>query len=103
MRFFLNTENSEETGTALLSLGEEAGGEVVATLPYKTPVDTIRANMFALLPQAFEELEGIRQLWWYIGPMKLECPGCQKKVEVPCASDAQIGRLERLRMKMLDE
>lgn len=102
MKFFLDTRNSEMTGTAILSLGDEPGGEIVATIPYKTNVDRIRARMFALLPQAIEELDGIRNLWWYLGPCEYECPKCKTKSQIPGASDAQIGRLERLRMKLFE-
>lgn len=106
MKFFLDTRNSEQTGTAILSLGDEPGGQVVATLPYSSDLDRIRARMFRLLPQAFDEIEGFRNLWWYEGPCEVECPKCKSqgittKIQVPGASDAQVGRLERLRMKIL--
>ena len=107
MKFFLDTRNSETTGTAILSLGDEPGGNIIATLPYVSDVDKIRAKMFRLLPQAFDEIEGFRSLWFYHGSCTVECPHCKSvgittKIEVPGASDAQVGRLERLRFKFLE-
>lgn len=107
MKFYLDTRNSEHTGLATLCLGDEPGGNVVATLPYKTDLDQIRARMFRLLPQAFEEIEGFRNLWFYHGSCEVECPKCKAsgiktKIEVPGASDAQVGRLERLRFKFME-
>lgn len=107
MKFYLDSRNSELTGTAVLSLGDEPGGDIVATLPYKTDLDRIRARMFRLLPQAFEEIEGFRNLWFYQGPCEVECPKCKSqgvttKIEIPGASDAQVGRLERLRFKFME-
>lgn len=102
MKFYLDTRNSEATGLAYLSLGDEPGGEIVATLPYKEQKDWVRARFFANLPQAIDELSGIRDLWWYMGNMKFECPVCKTKTEIPGASDAQIGRLERLRFRLME-
>lgn len=100
-KLFLDTRNSEQTGEAILSLGAEPGGDIIAKLPYKTPLDTIRARMFLLLPECFDQIEGFRQLWFYEGPMTFECPICKTKSKIMGASDAQVGRLERLRMKLL--
>lgn len=107
MRLFLDASKSDETKTATLCLGNEPGGEVIATLPYDTDIQRNRARMFALLPQAFEEIEGFRNLWFYQGPCEVECPRCKSqgiktKIEVPGASDAQVGRLERLRFKFME-
>ena len=102
MKFYLDTRNSEQTGTAVLSLGAEPGGQVVATLPYVTDIDRNRAKMFRLLPECYEEIEGFRNLWYYQGPCEFECPHCKQKSEIPGASDAQVGRLERLRFKLFE-
>lgn len=103
MSFYLDASESETTGTATLCLGNEPGGQLVATLPYKTDRDKERARMFAQAPDLYAEIEGIRGLWWYIGPLHHQCPQCKAKITIPCASDAQIGRLERLRMMRMED
>lgn len=100
MRFFLDISKSEQTGEAILSLGNEPGGQVVATLPYKTQQDMERAALFALLPQAFEQIEEFRGMWFYHGDAEFECGMCHAKNKIPGADDSQVGRLERLRMKI---
>lgn len=102
MKFFLDTRESESTGEAILSLGDQAGGDVVAKLPYKTPRDRIRANMFKMVPEMMTELEGARSLWWYFGDLVHKCPDCGRVDTVAGASDAQIGRLERIRALVMD-
>jgi hypothetical protein len=100
MKFFLDTRNSQETGTATLCLGNEPGGEIVATLPYKTEVDTVRARMFSLLPQAFDQIAEFEQLWFYHGGLIFECPTCKTKSLIPGADDGQVGRITRLKLKI---
>ena len=100
MRFFLDTRNSAQTGEAILSLGNEPGGEIVARLPYKTELDTVRARMFSLLPQAYDQIAEFEQLWFYHGGLEFKCPHCQQKSQIPGADDAQVGRITRLKLKI---
>lgn len=100
LKLFLDIKDSDKTGEAILSLGNEAGGDIVATLPYKTELDIIRARFFYLLPEYMEAVEGFRQLWFYEGPLTFECPVCKTKSKIEGASDAQVGKLERLLMKV---
>lgn len=99
MEFYLDTSKAAETGTAILSLGNEPGGDVVATLPYETELQQKRANMLRYVPLLFEEFEGVRNLWWYQGHAK--CGNCGARIEG--ASKIQIDRLEQLRQKMMPE
>lgn len=100
MKFFLDTRNSEVTGEAILTLGNEPGGQIVAKLPYKTELDTVRARMFKLLPEAYDQIAEFEQLWFFHGPMEFECPTCKTKTSIPGADDAQVGRITRLKLKI---
>jgi hypothetical protein len=100
LQFFLDSRNSEQTGEALLCLGNEPGGEVVARLPYKTELDRIRARLFYLLPQAYDQISEFEQLWFYHGGLEFECPTCKTKSKIPGADDAQVGRITRLKLKI---
>lgn len=98
MKFYLDARESEKTGQAIICLGNEPGGRLVAVVPFKTDDDVQISKMITQAPDLCAEVEGIRSLWWYFGPLHHECPQCHLKITIPCASDAQIGRLERLRM-----
>lgn len=102
MKFFLDTRESETTGEAIISLGDEPGGDIVARVPYKTPRDTIRANMLKMMPEMMTELEDARSLWWYFGDLIHKCPSCEREDRIAGASDEQIGRLERIRAAIMD-
>lgn len=100
LKLFLDTRNSEQTGEALLCLGNEPGGDVVARLPYKTEVDIVRARMFLFLPEAYSQIAEFEQLWFYHGGLEFKCPHCQQKSQIPGADDAQVGRITRLKLKI---
>lgn len=101
MKFYLDTTDSAQTKQAKITLGDEPGGDLIATIPYETHVHKVRAQMLAATAELWEEFEGVRNLWWYQGKMKHECPHCHCQSFIGGASDAQIGRMERIRAKML--
>lgn len=89
MILFLNP--SEDGKTATLTLGNEPGGELVATVPFETRLQKIRAYMLAVAPEAVDELNNLKNLS-YFGDHY--CPTCQSKV--PGAPPAHVQRIAAL-------
>ena len=81
-------EPSPDGKTATLSLGNEPGGDVVATMPFETRLQKIRAYMLAAAPEAIEELNNLKNLSWFGDHY---CPSCQSKV--PGAPPAAVQRI----------
>lgn len=89
MILFLNS--SPDGKTATLTLGNEPGGDLVATVPFETRLQKIRAYMLACGPEALEEIRNLQNLS-YFGTH--QCPTCQSPV--PGAPPAAVRRIAAL-------